>query len=232
LRQEIPENPSPAFDGAVWSIADTVTADLGFSLSCSFGFCNDGLTNHYFQVYQGPSLASTATRARVWLGDGSTGCVPTGGEVVTVTLYTLINTATPYNVSAANRTLLGSSAPTPLDPAFAGEKFSIYFPAGLAVPANSKILMQVTIQNGPYILADAPGDGTITWLGSVDCGFPPIILLRMQALVLPIMTNSCSYTCMLKVLHLTTIAGILLWISQIHRMVIRVKTCKLPVIGL
>ena len=171
--QQIPENPSPSFDGAVWSIADTVTADLGFSLSCSFGFCNDGLTNHYFQVYQGPSLASNATRARVWLGDGSTGCSPTGNEIVTATLYTLNNTAQPYDVSAANRTLLGASAPTPLDPAFAGEKFSIPFPAGLVVPANSTILMQITIVNGPYILADCPGDGTITWLGSVDCGFPP-----------------------------------------------------------
>jgi hypothetical protein len=69
--------------------------------------------------------------------------------------------------------LLGASAPTPLPAAFAGQKFSIYFPAGLTVPANSKILMQITIVNGPYILADCPGDGTITWLGSDDCGFPP-----------------------------------------------------------
>jgi hypothetical protein len=122
--QEIPENPSPAFDGAVWSIADTVTADLGFSLSCSFGFCNDGLTNHYFQVYSAPSLASTATRARVWLGDGSTGCSPTGNEIVTVTLYTLNDGSFPYDVSSGNRTLLGASAPTALDPAYAGEKFS------------------------------------------------------------------------------------------------------------
>src|SRR5690606_32601721 len=165
--EEIPEIPAPSFEGAVWVIGDTVNYFQGNSLSCG-AFCGGGTPNSFFQVYTGPGVNAQASRAVVALDNQ---CNAGAGTVV-ATIYTLNNTAQPYNVSAANRTFIGQSAPFAIPPGSEGQKVYIPFPAGIEIPGNSTILLRIDIDQ-EYLLVDCPGNGSLTWLASEPCGISP-----------------------------------------------------------
>ncbi len=148
---------------AAWAVDTSAPLLPNNSLSCSLG------PNHYFQVMTLPAGAFTngfnATYARIGVNSAYT-----PGTQFQVRLHRLINAAQPFNVTAANRALLGSSANVTLGGGLAGGNINI--PIAVSIPAGSTVLMEIINTGAPFSVGNQAGNGTQTWLGADPCGIP------------------------------------------------------------
>ena len=155
----------PATLTGFFAIPDTTIALSANSLSCNPG----AIINNYFQVLTGFGSNYVTQFVRVgivssWPGGSS------AAATLTARLYTLTNTAQPYNVSSTNRTLIATSAPFSVPAGSANQKRNI--PIAANIPAGSTILMEVESSH-PFVVATPAGTGARTWIASTPCGLPP-----------------------------------------------------------
>ncbi|MBV6442789.1 MAG: hypothetical protein EPGJADBJ_04515 [Saprospiraceae bacterium] len=148
---------------AAWALDTAAPLLVNSSLSCFVS------PNHYFQVLDLPPGAFaggfTATYARIGVNSAYT-----VNSNFIVRLYTLNNPAQPYNVSAANRTLIATSAAVTLGPGLGGGNINI--PISVNIPAGSTVLLEVQA-SAPFSVGNQGGGGGVkTWLAAPACGFP------------------------------------------------------------
>jgi len=147
---------------------DTTSANVfNLSLSCSFGTPFIAVQNNYFQVLTGFSQSAVAKRMRVAI---STAYANQGSTLIG-RIYTMTNTAQPYNLAATNRVLLATTNPTPVPVGSAGQKINLFFPGNTTIPAGSTIVLEVQT-DFPFTVGMGPSNGQNTWLGSDLCGIP------------------------------------------------------------
>lgn len=159
-----PVRPFQSAQFNVFRIPDTTAAISADALSCGPGI----VTNHYFQVM--PASASSFLADYLRIGIPTTGA-PAGTQY-TVRLYTLINSNTPFNVTAANRVLLGSSATFVLPAAIANQRINIPIP-NILVPAGVPVLVELET-NRAFVVWTPTGTGTLTWDSAAAYEFLPM----------------------------------------------------------
>jgi hypothetical protein len=148
---------------AAWAVDTSAPLLANSSLSCSAG------PNHYFQVLTLPAGAFSngfnSTFARIGVNSAYS-----QAATFQVRLHRLINPAAPYNVTAANRQLLATSAVTPLGPGLGGGNINI--PIVTSIPAGATVLLEIINSGAFYSVGNQAGSGTQTWLGADPCGIP------------------------------------------------------------
>src|SRR5690606_8532440 len=158
--EEIPKTPALNFQLPLYTINDTVP--VGALGSLSYG----GQQNHYFQVYDSPASDVNAISVRLATADPNVTFSGSPAFSVTATVFTLNNTAQPYDVTTGNRTLIGNSQTVNIPAGAPGLMgFNVPFDPGVVIPASSKVLLRVTVTQA-YMLADAAGDGSKTWIAN------------------------------------------------------------------
>ena len=145
----------------------TSTPIFNLSLSCSFGTPFIAVQNNYFQVLTGFAQNTPVKYIRVAI---STAYANQGSTLIG-RLYTMTNTAQPYNLASTNRVLLATTNSTPVPVGSAGQKINLNFPVSATVPAGSTIVMEVQT-DFPFTIGMGASNGQRTWLGSDLCGIP------------------------------------------------------------
>ncbi|MBX2893381.1 MAG: HYR domain-containing protein [Saprospiraceae bacterium] len=149
---------------AAWAIDTAAPLLVNSSLSCGIG------PNHYFQVLTLPPGAFATPFQTTFARIGVNSAYQIN-STFQVRLWTLNNPAQPFNVTLANRTLLGTSAALPLPAGLGGGNFNV--PISVTIPAGSTVLLEV-ISSGPFSVGNqGGGGGQLTWLGATPCGISP-----------------------------------------------------------
>lgn len=141
-----------------YSIPDTTVDVADTSISCG-----PDAANHYFQVYTGFNDYHVANYARV----GIVSTWADNGATLTVRLYSLTSTTLPYDVSSANRTLLGTSPAYAIPNGSGGKRVSVPL-GGIEIPAGTTLLIEVE-SSTESVVSTFESTGEFTWLASDSC---------------------------------------------------------------